>query len=323
MKPHCLNALVLSALFVLGCSETEEVVGKQHDAGIPAELLEPAQRLGTAWAGKEAACEKAELELTRAYWTAFFENRAAAVAPGGLLFDPAAVTPCVAAMESLACHEVGLSIPPVLPAACDEVFYGTAAIGEPCNPGCERGATCLLARQSDAWCSRCVKRLVEGEVCTDEPAEGRCASGLVCSGGKGARPRANRAIASMRRRSARRAATAPSRSCASRARPRAGASGAMSAPRATPASRVGASAGRVAAPPAARPTSASLTPRAAIRAAATPSRSSSSSRPGSASASRALRTPASPPSPAPSRARSASCCRAANSRHRAFRARPR
>ena len=190
MKPHCLNALVLSALFVLGCSETEEVVGKQHDAGIPAELLESAQRLGTAWAGKEAACEKAELELTRAYWTAFFENRAAAVAPGGLLFDPAAVTPCVAAMESLACHEVGLSIPPVLPAACDEVFYGTAAIGEPCNPGCERGATCLLARQSDAWCSRCVKRLVEGEVCTDEPAEGRCASGLVCSGGKCARPRA-------------------------------------------------------------------------------------------------------------------------------------
>ncbi len=190
MKPHCLNALVLSALFVLGCSETEEVVGKQHDAGIPAELLESAQRLGTAWAGKEAACEKAELELTRAYWTAFFENQAAAVAPGGLLFDPAAVTPCVAAMESLACHEVGLSIPPVLPAACDEVFYGTAAIGEPCNPGCERGATCLLARQSDAWCSRCVKRLVEGEVCTDEPAEGRCASGLVCSGGKCARPRA-------------------------------------------------------------------------------------------------------------------------------------
>ncbi|MGI5860827.1 MAG: hypothetical protein ACOX6T_02090 [Myxococcales bacterium] len=112
-----------------------------------------------------------------------------AVGPGGLLFDADAVAPCVAAIEALACHEVDRSIPPKLPAACDEIFCETAAIGEPCNPGCARGATCLIGL-GDPWCSHCVKRLVEGEACTEEPADGRCASGLVCSGGKCARPRA-------------------------------------------------------------------------------------------------------------------------------------
>ncbi|MGI5860615.1 MAG: hypothetical protein ACOX6T_01000 [Myxococcales bacterium] len=189
MKLSCVLITAVAVLAV-ACSESETAKDTPDAGGPAAEVLAFGEQVAEAWAKKEAECEKADLELATAYWTAYYENQANKAGPGGLLFDSVAAGKCIDAVKSLPCHELlDCTLRNSLPPECVEVFYGTAKVGEACNPGCERGAACRISMSSEPWCSRCVTRLREGDACVEGAHDAVCSEGLTCLEGKCSRRR--------------------------------------------------------------------------------------------------------------------------------------
>ena len=145
-----------------------------------------------------------------------FENRTFplwldAVEEGTLVYNASQVDACLSALRRLECSEIDDS-----PAACDAIFEGQVAAGDPCafNEECQEGHHCRLTGGCPGTCTvsnsageNCERNAdcVDGLECTDDGVCGReatadqgmpcqgtsnmeCRLGLICVGAEGTTP---------------------------------------------------------------------------------------------------------------------------------------
>lgn len=175
-------AALLCGLVATGCDEPREREVPLEQ--VPRELAEAACQSARACLGDlldlleaSADCEaEAEADMEDVLLPLWQD----AVAEGSVTYDPSAVGPCREAVAEAGCDYFSN---PELP-ACERVFEGSAAVGQPCRTDveCEPGLACDL---SDGCPGACAARGGAGAACEQDDG---CDFGMTCQSGGCAEP---------------------------------------------------------------------------------------------------------------------------------------